>query len=214
MSIDSRGNFPRNGTGSSTPSNHGSSSVEERPDWWRQQSSPPDTLNNKSAASAAEDVLSKTKDTARATAKALASQASELAGNIGSELTQTADEQKGRGADAMRGFAKALHGAADDLDGQSPGVARYARKAAESVESLSDTVRSRSVNDLVVAAKDTARAHPTAFFVGAVAAGFALSRFFKSSARTADTERTGGARGDQKTGATRETGSLDLGGRS
>jgi len=199
-------------------SNDGSSTVEGRPaDWWREQTSPSDTKNEKSAASGAEDVLSKTKDTARATAKALTSQASELASNIGSELVQTAHEQKGRGADAMRGFAKAVHGAANDLNEQSPAVARYVRRAAESVESLSDTVRSRSVNDLVVEAKEAARAHPTAFFVGAVAAGFALSRFFKSSARAADTTHGDRARQDADTkgfGAAREAGAMDFGGRS
>ena len=109
---------------------------------------------------AAADLVDKAKETARATAKALSSQASELAGNIGGELTETAEEQKGRGADAMRGFAKAVHGAANELDGQSPTVARYVRSAAESVEGLSDTIRSRNVRELVTAASDTARTHP------------------------------------------------------
>jgi hypothetical protein len=80
----------------------------------------------------------------------------------------------------MQGFAKAARGAADEMEEQSPTVARYVRRAAASVEELSGTVRSRSMNDLVAAATDTARARPLTFFVGAMAAGFAIARFLKS----------------------------------
>jgi hypothetical protein len=162
-------------------------------DWWRQdqrssESSPAAPPQTGQPAEAAADLVGKAKETARATAKALSSQAAELAGNIGSELTDTAEEQKGRGADAMRAVAKVVHGAANELDGQSPTVARYVRSAAESVEGLSDTIRSRNVRELMTAASDTARTHPTAFFIGAVAAGFALSRFLKSTLRSSTGE--------------------------
>jgi hypothetical protein len=217
MSIDSSGNAPRNETGIASsfndkqapPSNGSADRSLER--------AKPPAAAAPFAGGATEDLLNKTKDTARATAKAFTSQASELAANIGNELSQTADEQKGRGADAMRGFAKAVHGAANDLDNQSPTVARYIRRAAASVEDLSETVRSRSVNDLVVAAKDTARTHPTAFFAGAVAAGFAISRFFKSSARTTvpGSPDLGREDGRARTrGPAGEAGDLGLGGRS
>jgi hypothetical protein len=171
-----------------------SSQTETAADWWRQRPSsqgPSVPEEGNRPAESAADLVNQTKETARAAAKALSSQASELASNIGSELSHTADEQKGRGADAMRGFARAVHNAADELDGQSPTVARYIRSAADSVEGLSATIRSRSVNDLVAAATDTARAHPAAFFIGAVAAGFALSRFFKSSSTSPDTATRG-----------------------
>jgi hypothetical protein len=138
------------------------------------------------------DLVEKAKETAHATGKALASQASDLAGHIGSELTETAEQQKGRGAEAMRGFARAVQGAANELDGQSPAVARYFRSAADSVESLSDTIRTRSVKDLVATATDTARTNPAAFFVGAVAAGFVLSRFLKSTSRSSTMDSASG----------------------
>ena len=216
MSIDSSESFPRRPRGSASSFNNdaGLSSSEGTADRWREDADSPAAASGTDEATA--DLLNKTKETARATAKAFASQASHLAADIADELNQTADEQKDRGADAMRGFAKAVHGAANDLDEQSPTVARYIRKAAESVENLSDTVRSRNVNDLVVAAKDTARAHPTAFFVGAVAAGFALSRFFKSSARV-EAPRGPDASSDNSTTSRRpagEAGALDFGAQS
>lgn len=135
---------------------------------------------------AATELLGRVQDTARATAKAVSAQTSELADHIGNELAEAADEQRTRGADAIRGLAKAAMGAANELDGQSPSVARYIRKAAESVEGLSNTLRARSAKDLVSSASETARTHPGAFFIGAVAAGFALSRFIKSSAAPED----------------------------
>ena len=66
-------------------------------------------------------------------------------------------------------------------DTSHPDQTEGLRGAALSVEGLSDTIRSRNVGELVTAASDTARTHPAAFFVGAMAAGFALSRFVKSS---------------------------------
>ena len=200
MSIDPTESSPRSATGSRTASveDRGSTQSGKPVDWWQQgRSSPPAETSAKDAGQlpqAATELVDKAKETARAAAKAVSSQAADLAANIGSELTETAEEQKGRGADAMRGFAKAVQGAANDLDGQSPTVARYIRSAAVSFEGLSDTIRSRSVKDLVTTASDAARTNPAAFFIGAVAAGFALSRFFKSTSRpSAPDVGTGGS---------------------
>jgi hypothetical protein len=57
------------------------------------------------------------------------------------------------------------------------------RDAAEKVEGLSGNISSRDVTQLLKATSDLARAQPLLFLGGAVAAGFALSRFLKSSAR-------------------------------
>jgi hypothetical protein len=132
---------------------------------------------------AASEITEVAKAAARATIRAVSAQASELASNVTGELSATAEMEKDRGAAAMRGFAKAIRTAAGDLDGQSPEIARHFRGAAGSVESFSDNLRSRSVGDLFSAATDLARKQPAAFFAGAVVAGFALSRFLKSTGR-------------------------------
>lgn len=200
MSIDPKEHSPRGATGRQTVSgeNRTSPQSDHAGDGWRREHSIASVAKtsaheNGQSLDAADDLVDKAKEAARATAKAFSSQAAELVGNIGSELSETADEQKSRGADAMLGFAKAVRGAASDLDEQSPTVARYIRTAAASVEELSDSIRSRKVTDLITTATDTARTHPTAFFIGAVAAGFALSRFLRSTARTsaADAGREG-----------------------
>jgi hypothetical protein len=82
----------------------------------------------------------------------------------------------------MQGFARAISCAAGELEDQSPTVARYVRDAASQVDSLSSNIRGRSVTELMQAATDLARSQPAVFFAGAMAAGFALSRFLKSSA--------------------------------
>jgi hypothetical protein len=76
-------------------------------------------------------------------------------------------------------------------------VARYVRDAAKQVDSLSSNIRGRSVTELMQAATDLAHSQPAVFFAGAMAAGFALSRFLKSSAAAsseASSRRDAGSR--------------------
>ncbi|MFL5047840.1 MAG: hypothetical protein ACJ8EA_23660 [Xanthobacteraceae bacterium] len=134
------------------------------------------------ASSAAASLTSDLQQTAKAAARAAQAQASTFAADVGHEVSKAAEEQKARGAEAMQGFARAISSAAGELQDQSPMVARYVRDAAKQVDSLSSNIRGRSVTELMHAATDLARLQPAVFFAGAMAAGFALSRFLKSSA--------------------------------
>jgi hypothetical protein len=131
---------------------------------------------------AAASLTADVKDAAQSLRRAASGQATEFASDVGHELKQTAEQQKTRGVDALKGFAHAIETAAGELEGQSPGVARHIREAAKNVEGLSNNLRNRSVDELMHAASDLARSQPGVFIAGAVAAGFALSRFLKSSA--------------------------------
>jgi hypothetical protein len=111
--------------------------------------------------------------------------------DIGHELSKGVEQQKTRGVEAMRAFAAAVDTAAQELEQQSPEVARYVHVAAESLRNLSGSIEGRSLNELMRSASDLARSRPSLYFAGAVAAGFALSRFLKSSAHHDDTEMTG-----------------------
>jgi hypothetical protein len=93
-----------------------------------------------------------------------------------------ADEQKRIGADKIQGVASVLRGAGEDLEKQIPGAAGFARDAAQGIERFSSSLRNRSVDELVSSFNTFARTQPVAFFGAAVLAGFALSRFLKSSA--------------------------------
>jgi len=121
-------------------------------------------------------------DTAKSAGEAVTEQATELVTDIGHELSKTAEAQKTRGVEALRHFAHAMDGAATELEGQSPKASQSIRTAAQKVEQLSDTLGNRGVDGLLRDATDLARSQPVLFFGGAVAAGFALARFLKSSA--------------------------------
>jgi vacuolar-type H+-ATPase subunit E/Vma4 len=134
------------------------------------------------ARDAASSLSADFQQTAKAAARAAKAQASEFASDVGHEMSQVAEQQKVRGVEAMQGFARAINSAASELERQSPMVAGYVRNAAKQVDGFSNNIRGRNVTELMHAATDLAKAQPVIFLAGAMAAGFALSRFLKSSA--------------------------------
>jgi len=126
------------------------------------------------------------KQAAQATSKAIGKQVASFAREVGHELGATAEKQRARGADAITAFSRAMKAAAGELQEQSPAVAKHARHAARSIEGLSHSIRDRSATELIHSATDAARSQPALFFAGAIAAGFTLSRFLKSSATHSD----------------------------
>jgi flagellar hook-associated protein FlgK len=117
--------------------------------------------------SAAEQV----QDTASATTDAIKDRARHIA-----------EQQKAAGADQIEGVARAVDAAADQLKGQMPTAAKYIDEVAGQVSAMASALRERSVDDIFGNVAGYARRRPVLFFAGALAAGFALSRFAKSSA--------------------------------
>jgi hypothetical protein len=95
---------------------------------------------------------------------------------------QIAEEQKQTGAGQIDEMAKAVHGAANELQDQMPKAAEFVHAAASRLEQGAGSLRERSINDLVSGFNDFGRKEPLALFGGAMVAGFAISRFLKSSA--------------------------------
>lgn len=120
------------------------------------------------------------------------------------KMRHLAEEQKAAGADRLDAVARAVHETADRLGPElPPRTAGYIHEAAGGLERASAAIRERSIDDLVRVAGDFARRQPAAFFGGAVLAGFALSRFLKSSAgSTADAERNSRPESPYDPGAT------------
>lgn len=78
--------------------------------------------------------------------------------------------------------AGALRTAAHDLEGrQNQSAARMVERAADSLERLSGTLRSKDLESMVKEAETFARREPALFLGAAVAAGFLAMRFLKSS---------------------------------
>lgn len=122
-----------------------------------------------------------------ATGDTLKEQAKEQAANIAEpakeKAREFAEQQKAVGADRLDAVARAVHEAADKLEGNlSPAAAGYIHEAAGSLERASSAIRERSIDDIMRMVGNFAREQPAVFFGGAVLAGFALSRFLKSSA--------------------------------
>jgi hypothetical protein len=93
-----------------------------------------------------------------------------------------AEQQKALGAEQIDGVARATHRAAQEIEAQMPGLARSVHRAASRLDDASSALREGNLEDLTAQLGEFARAQPAVFFGGAVLAGFALSRFLKTSA--------------------------------
>jgi hypothetical protein len=141
-----------------------------------------------SASDAAYSLIADATDAARSTAQAMQEQTEQVAQNVGRELKQAAENQKTRGVDAIQSFARAISSAADELESQSPGAAQSVRDAVRKIDGLCKNISNRNVDELFSAATEAARSQPLLFMGGAIVAGFALARFFKSSRHQASSE--------------------------
>jgi hypothetical protein len=145
------------------------------------------------AAQDAKDAGATLKDEAKRVASEVSAQGAKVAEDVkavGQDLGSAAAEkaealaEQGKQAGIERGvgLADATRRVADDLEGSSPEIARHVRTAADSIENVANSLRERSVGDLMQDATSFARQQPAAFFGAAVLAGFAIARFAKSSA--------------------------------
>lgn len=148
------------------------------------------------------DDVNKAKDAVGDAARTAKTEASDLAHDLkahGEHLVQDAktraqdmaEQQKAAGADQVEGIARAVGKAADELEAASPQLAQYVRNAASAAEGFSSSLRNRNFGEILEDVTAYARREPVMFFGITVAAGFAISRFLKSSAERAASERYG-----------------------
>jgi HPt (histidine-containing phosphotransfer) domain-containing protein len=108
------------------------------------------------------------------------------AGSVGEQAKSRAhdfaEQQKSAGAEQISGVGHAMEAAADELHGQMPLAAGYIEDVAKQLGTMASALRERNVDDMLSDVAGFARKQPGLFFAGAVATGFALSRFAKSSA--------------------------------
>lgn len=108
----------------------------------------------------------------------------DMASTAREQLGAYADQTREAGASTLQGVADATHAAAERLERTSPEMARIAREAASAVDRFSDTLRTRSLGEMLQTVDDFARREPMAFFGMTLLAGFAVSRFLTTSAPT------------------------------
>ncbi|HEV2956739.1 MAG TPA: hypothetical protein VGX95_11530 [Xanthobacteraceae bacterium] len=100
---------------------------------------------------------------------------------IKDKAKELAETHKQSSAEKIGGVAATVRHAADDLERDLPRTAGYIHQAADTMERASAALKERSVDELIGSLEQFARNQPAAFFGAAVLAGFALSRFIKSS---------------------------------
>ena len=134
-------------------------------------------------AQSAADQARAVKQQARATTEEVTRDAREMAAEVKEQAYSVAGRQKDVAAQQMGGWAQALRAASDDLRNRGQETAAgYVGQAADGLERTSGTVRTHDVDDLIGTVEHFARRQPVVFFGGAVAAGFGLARFMRSSA--------------------------------
>ncbi|WP_156085477.1 hypothetical protein [Billgrantia saliphila] len=101
------------------------------------------------------------------------------------------DRQKSAAADQAERVSTVLHKMADEFDKQEqPYFSGCVNELAKRSDAFSQTLRERDLSSLMEQTRYYSRQHPAVFFGGAVAAGFMLSRFLRSSSQD-DTSRYG-----------------------
>jgi len=90
--------------------------------------------------------------------------------------------QKERATGSLESVASVLHQTSQHLQDQGQGaVGEYADTAAQQIERLSQYLRDRDVDQMVMEVEGFARRQPALFLGGAFVLGVALARFLKSS---------------------------------
>lgn len=129
-------------------------------------------------------------------AKDLASQAKEETTKVASQAKDQVQgmvtQQKEKIVGQLGNLAGALREAGGKLDEKEGGMGRYAGRAAEQVDRVSNYLRDREIGDVIRDAETFARRRPDVFLGGTFLAGLLLARFFKASGNEQEQWNTGG----------------------
>jgi len=157
------------------------------------------------AKSAVTDAKNAVTDAASNATSQVKEQVSDLTQNVQEQATNYLGEQKGMAADRLEGVASALRNVGQEFNERDEGtLAHYTDGLAEQIERFSGTLRDREIGSLVDDARQLAYRQPEWFVAGALAVGFALGRFFKSSQRSRyDNRGYDGGNGGQRYGEQR-----------
>ena len=118
---------------------------------------------------------------------ALADSAKAKLGEIGEPVKdkalEIASQHKDAGAEQLQVAARAIHGAARELESAMPQFAGYVHEVGKRLDDIASDIRGDSLDGLMSRLGEFGRNQPVLIFGGALVAGFALSRFLKSSAQ-------------------------------
>ncbi|MGG5808558.1 hypothetical protein [Falsiroseomonas sp. CW058] len=133
------------------------------------------------ARAAAAQAASTVAQEATAAAQTLKQQGAEVVQAVQARAEGIAEQGKRSTAEQAEGLARAVHRAAEELEGATPQLASIVHDAAGTIDGMARSLRESSPGDLIQGVQDFARRQPLAFFGAAVLAGFALARFARAS---------------------------------
>jgi hypothetical protein len=107
--------------------------------------------------------------------------AAETLDQVKQQAQSKIDQQKQQAADQLSGVAGALRQTSQNLETENAPLAQYADSFAEQVDKMSNYLRERDLSELFNDVRQVAQRQPEIFVAGALAAGFLLGRFLKSS---------------------------------
>jgi hypothetical protein len=130
---------------------------------------------------AASEAGEKVTSTVREQAAKVGDRARSVAADAGKKIENALNEHRASGADYLQNVASLVHQAADVFDREVPQASRYIHQAAQQIDTVADSVRTKNVQDAVHDVQDFARRQPAIFFGGALLLGFAAVRLLKAS---------------------------------
>jgi hypothetical protein len=135
------------------------------------------------AMEAAKHEIGAVKAEAEAQAGAVVEQAKAEIGKAADKAKGMAAEQKEFVSHQIEDVAAAVNRVAGELEANDASTASYARTLADTVNSFSDTLKNKDVDELFGLVEDFGRKQPIAFMGAAALMGFAASRFVMASAK-------------------------------
>ena len=121
--------------------------------------------------------------------RTLRGEASRLGSQAADRARGFAGENKDRATGALDELSRMMQSAAGDVDAKlGEQYGKYARSAAEGVQSFADTLRSKEVDDLLDDAQAFVKKSPAIAIGTAAMVGFVLARLIKSGVDSANGE--------------------------
>jgi hypothetical protein len=106
--------------------------------------------------------------------------------DVAQATKENLSQHKDSYAGSIGDFASALRKAGRESGGEQ-GIGRMADWAADGLERVSTTLKSKDMNGMLREVESFARSQPVAFFCAAAAAGFLATRFLKAGSPPAQT---------------------------
>ncbi|QIG50394.1 hypothetical protein G5V57_23275 [Nordella sp. HKS 07] len=132
------------------------------------------------AKAASSQAREKVTSTVKEQAAKIGDKAKSVATDTGMKIENLIDEQRASGASYLQNVADLVHQAADVFDKEIPQASRYIHQAAQQIDTVAETVRTRRMREVAHDVQDLARRQPALFFGGALLLGFAAVRVFKA----------------------------------